>query len=106
MTARLPRLTTPERQRFEAFRARQQKQANKGPTRDIQDFSAYDSYNGKTPLGGDPVEGDPVDLRALYDESGYIPADDKQQDTAAADMSDTLSEEGPPGFGEGLDDLI
>ena len=59
---KMPRLTTPQRQSYEAFRKRQRDRASgNGMGLDELDTSAP----GPTYLGQDPVEGDPVDLRAM-----------------------------------------
>jgi hypothetical protein len=62
---KLPRLTTPQRASYENWRKRQQDRAT-GSFPKPGDTSA----TGRTPLGQDPVEGDPVDL-SMYDESGW-----------------------------------
>ena len=93
---RLPKLTTPERASFEAYRQRRQQQST-GKREKAQ----------PPPLGSDPVEGDPVDLRALYDESQMGPSTDEERLAAEVDFNAMLrdSDELPPNFGEGLDDL-
>ena len=63
---KLPRLTTPQRASYENWRKRQQDRAT-GSFPKPGDTSA----TGRTPLGQDPVEGDPVDL-SMYDESGWV----------------------------------
>jgi len=81
---KLPRLTTPERQRFEDFRKRQQQRT----------FGTGDEDDGRPPpLGMDPVEGDPVDLKALFDEQGSLEQTAEQVAAAEADMGTRLADD-------------
>ena len=68
LLCRLPRLTTPQRQSHEAFRKRQEDRA----------FGRNRKDTGPPPLGSDPVEGDPVDVKALF-EQGEREIDDEDE---------------------------
>merc|ERR1719263_2750448 len=98
---KLPRLITPERAAFERFRQRQQKRTQ-GFLGDNDD----EDLGGKkeTPLGLDPVEGEPVDLRDFFRPDGTIePADPRDAEQADAEYEAMLREDTPEGFAEGLE---
>jgi len=101
---KLPRMVTPQQASFEAYRERRQKEVRRR-TAEPGDFA--DDPKGPTPLGMDPVEGDPVDLRELYANEGR-PAQptDAEMRSADAEFESLFRGEGPPGLGDGIDDLL
>lgn len=103
---RMPRLTTPERASYERFRKRQEDRTQfyRG------DMNAMaDEEGGKkvTPLGLDPVEGEPVDLREVFRTDGTIeppsPVDEAQANAQAEAM---LRNDMPDGFGDDLEQFF
>ena len=103
---RLPRLTTPEREAYERYRERQAKRTEsaRGPMRGAEDLSSAGADDRPPPLGSDPVEGDPVDLRALYSEDAVEPT--AEQIAQANADAEKLYGEGPAGFGDDIDKLL
>ena len=101
---KLPRLTTPERQGFENFRERQRKRAGiPGP--DADPIAEMAKKGGPTPLGLDPVEGDPVDMREWFEQGEA--ATPEQVAEAEAEARAMLSKESDiDGFGDGLDKFV
>ena len=103
---KLPRLTTPQRQAFEKYRERQAQRTGRAPT-SLDDMAK--NGPGKTPLGTDPVEGEPVDLAALYAEhQEFAEPTAEQAAEAEADYRRMVGDDdgGPDGFGEGIDKFI
>lgn len=106
---RMPRLTTPDRAGFERYRQRQQDRTgafrNEDPLADM-------AQNGpkKTPLGLDPVEGEPIDLTQLVDADGEFvkpsPPSADQIAKANDDFEQRAKGPVPEGFAEGLEGLI
>ena len=78
---KLPRLVTPQQASFEAYRKRRQEDSMRGLGK--SGAGAPPGASDKTPLGMDPVEGDPVDLSA-YDETG-MGAPVTEEQTRSAD---------------------
>ena len=104
---KLPRLTTPEQAGFDRYRERQQKRTRgNGPT-DLADMAAGDP-NAPTPLGLDPVEGDPVDLNEYLQGNEDAFAEPTLEDIAAAnaEFEQLTRGEEPDGFGDGIDGLF
>jgi hypothetical protein len=86
---KLPRLVTPQQASFEAYRKRRQEDSMRGMGK--PGAGAPPGRSNKTPLGLDPVEGDPVDLSA-YDETGMgTPATEEQVQAAEAEFRQMTS---------------
>ncbi len=89
---KMPRLTTPQRQSYENFRKRQQERAtgSMGLPGGVGGIDGRFDVGapGPTPLGQDPVEGDPVDL-SMYDESGWVGPTREQEEAAEQDIGMT-----------------
>jgi hypothetical protein len=86
----------PEQVGFDKFRARQQERA--GAPADLSDLDMKGP--GKTPLGLDPVEGDPVDLTQYASEDGTIDPTAAQVREANAAFDAMVPGELPEDFGE------
>ena len=100
---RLPKLTTPERASFEAYRQRQQERSAR---RGSPGSSGDDSPPGKTPLGLDPVEGEPVDLQAMVRGDGEIQQPTPEEIRQAnSNFQRVAGGNLPDGFGDGIDSL-
>ena len=99
---KLPRLQTPQQASFDRYRKRRQEDTMRGfgkPGTDVP--------SGKTPLGLDPVEGDPVDLSA-YDETGMgMPVTDEEAQAAEEDFR-RMAQGGsfPDDLGDDIDRLL
>jgi len=105
---KLPRLTTPERASYEKFRERQRERSEgrSGVPRDFGDLA--EGGKTSTPLGLDPVEGDPVDLREYLGE-GDVPRDvptAEQINEANADFDSMVRGDGPDDLGGAVDRLL
>ena len=97
---KIPRMMTPQQAAFEEYRERRRAEAearNQGPAAESP---------GKTPLGLDPVIGDPVDLRKVFQDQGYEPPSDVDIRKADADMERLLREDAPDGLGNAIDDIL
>lgn len=99
---KLPRLQTPQQASFERYRKRRQEDTMRSFGR-----PAADVASGKTPLGLDPVEGDPVDLSA-YDETGMgMPITEEQAEAAEEDFRTMAQGESfPDDLGDDIDRLL
>ena len=97
---KMPRLTTPQRASFEAYRERRQKESMKR----FEEPSEFKDPKGYTPLGLDPVEGDPVDLKEVWADEAATPTEE-QVATAEAEFNSMMRGEAPPAFGDGIDGL-
>ena len=102
---KLPRMTTPQQAAFDAYRKRRQEESMRG--RAPPGGGSFDNGPKKTPLGLDPVEGDPVDLRELYPEDGNPnrPSDAEVQ-AAEEEFLSMMRGEAPEGFGDDIDRLL
>ena len=98
----MPRLTTPERMAFEKFRQRQQERAGSrfGEIEDLDTTS-----DGKTPLGLDPVEGDPVDLRELWGNLDGGEPSEEQRAAANFEVENILGDDSDD-IGDAVDRLL
>jgi len=95
---KLPQLTTPSRQNFDKFRKRQQQRSQAA----AGEFDLKDP-NAPTPLGLDPVEGDPVDLTKLWSDSSNDEPSAEEIAETNAQFDGLVRGEAPDGFGDGLD---
>ena len=101
---KMPRLTTPERASFEAYRERMQKRA--APP------EPEDTPPGPTLLGQDPVEGEPVDLRPYFSDAYQESPTPKNPDEAREMFERSMRSEEEPtgyepdGFGDGIEGLL
>lgn len=103
---RIPRLTTPERASYERFRKRQQDRTRPPGADSIGSLDT--SEPGKTLVGQDPVEGEPMDLR-MFDEAyraDWQPPTDEQLAEAALDFEKAVKADAPDGFGDLLDEML
>ena len=107
-TRRLPRLTTPQQASFDKFRERQMKRKGVPPTDMANDLADMAKEQPKgTPLGLDPVEGEPIDLREFVQGDGeFGPPTAAQREEAEADARAMLRGKEPDGFGDGIDNLF
>jgi len=84
---KMPRITTPQRLAYDAFRKRQQDR--KGPS--VGDIGGIDDIDtsapGPTYLGQDPVEGEPVDL-TQFDERYRTEWEDPTEEAQEAALED------------------
>ena len=101
---RLPKLTSPERASFEAYRQRQQERS---AGRGAPGSSGDDNPPGKTPLGLDPVEGDPVDLQAMMRGDGELQQPTPEEIRQANSNFQSMAKGNlPDGFGDDVDSLL
>ena len=97
---KMPRLTTPQRASFEAYRKRRQEESMKR----FEESSEFKDPKGYTPLGLDPVEGDPMDLKEMFTDEAATPTEE-QVATAESEFNAMMRGEAPDGFGDGIDGL-
>jgi len=105
---KLPRLVTPQQASFEAYRKRRQEDSMRGLGK--SGAGAPPGASDKTPLGMDPVEGDPVDLSA-YDETGMGAPVTEEQTRSADEEFRQMSKGGtslPDDYdlGDDIDELL
>ena len=98
-------MVTPQQAAFEKYRERQQKRAgSRNPLDAIEEIGGKQK---RTPLGLDPVEGEPVDLTQFVGADGeFAPPSESEIKAANDDFMKMARGEEPTGFGDGLDDLL